>query len=76
VNVGTGRETDVNTLAAHLIRLSGAAVEPVYAPAKAGEQRRSVLDVSRASRELGWTPEVRFEEGLRLTFEWFRTRGS
>jgi UDP-glucose 4-epimerase len=76
VNVGTGRETDVNTLAAHLVRLSGAAVEPAHVPAKAGEQRRSVLDVSLAKRELGWAPEVRFEQGLQLTFEWFRTRGS
>ena len=74
VNIGTGRETDVNTLAAALIRLAGAGVEPAHGPAKPGEQRRSVLDASLAGRLLGWQPKVSLEEGLRRTFEWFREK--
>ena len=74
LNVGTGRETDVNTLAAELIRLSGAPLAAKHGPAKPGEQRRSVIDPSLAGRELGWAPKVTLEEGLRRTFEWFRER--
>jgi nucleoside-diphosphate-sugar epimerase len=37
-----------------------------------GDARRSVLDVSRAERELGWRPEVALAEGLRRTWESMR----
>jgi UDP-glucose 4-epimerase len=74
MNVGTGRETDVVTLAAELVALSGKPLAPVHGAAKVGEQRRSVIDPSLAKRELDWEPRVPLEEGLRRTYEWFRTR--
>ena len=74
VNVGTGRETDVVTLASELVALSGKSLPPIHGPAKAGEQRRSVVDPSLAKRELGWEPRVTLEAGLRQTYEWFRAR--
>lgn len=73
-NVGTGVETSVVTLAQELARHTGFAGKPVHGPAKQGEQRRSVLDVSRAGRELSWKPEVSLAEGLRRTAEWFADR--
>ena len=73
-NVGTGVETDVNTLFGHLNRLTGAEVEEQHGPAKPGEQQRSVLDASKAERVLGWRPEVPLDEGLARTVEWFRSR--
>jgi nucleoside-diphosphate-sugar epimerase len=39
------------------------------APARLGEFQRSVLDVSRAERALGWRAEVPLEDGLRRTWE-------
>ncbi len=74
MNIGTGRETDVVTLATKLVGLSGKAIEPVHGPAKAGEQRRSVIDSSLAKRELGWEPRVALDEGLRRTYHWFAER--
>jgi UDP-glucose 4-epimerase len=74
LNIGTGRETDVNTLAAALIALSGRELQAERGSAKAGEQRRSVIDCSRAERVLGWEAEVSLEDGLRQTFEWFRRK--
>ena len=74
-NVGTGVETDVNTLFGHLNRLTGANVEERHGPAKPGEQQRSVLDTALARRVLGWAPRVALDEGLARTVEWFRTRG-
>ncbi|MGH7898413.1 MAG: NAD-dependent epimerase/dehydratase family protein [Candidatus Binatia bacterium] len=76
LNIGTGRETDVVTLAEKLIELSGRRVEPVHGPTKTGEQRRSVIDPGLAKRELGWEPRVALDEGLRRTFEWFEKQGS
>jgi UDP-glucose 4-epimerase len=74
VNVGTGVETDVNRLAELMIQASGSTSEVKHGPAKQGEQRRSVIDCTKAAERLGWRPTVPLAEGLRRTVEWFRTR--
>lgn len=71
-NVGTGVETDVNALAAHLQRLTGATDRARHGPAKPGEPRRSVLDCGRAARMLGWMPAGALEDGLEATVAFFR----
>lgn len=71
INVGTGTETDVNTLFRILKGLTGSSVEETHVPGKAGEQQRSVLDNGRARRLLGWAPSVTIEEGLAKTVDWF-----
>ncbi len=76
VNIGTGRETDVNQLAATLLEVSGSRSEVRHGPAKGGEQRRSVIDVRRAAELFGWTPEVSLRDGLARTVEFFRARVS
>jgi UDP-glucose 4-epimerase len=74
LNVGTGVETDVNTVHALLARAAGSDARPEHAPARLGEQRRSCIDPSAAARALGWRPEVGIADGLARTFEWFRAR--
>jgi UDP-glucose 4-epimerase len=69
LNVGTGIETSVLELYDLCRRVAGVDVEPEMAPARLGELERSVLDASLAERELGWTPEVGLEEGLRRTWD-------
>ena len=71
-NVGTGVETSVNRLFALLRDMTGASAQEVHGPAKPGEQRRSVLDAGRLSRETGWRARVSLEEGLRRTVAYFR----
>ena len=68
-NVGTGIETSVLELYGLCRRVAGVEVEPELAPARLGELERSVLDASLAERELGWTPQVGLEHGLRRTWE-------
>ena len=74
INVGTGIETNVNQLYRSLAAAAGVNMPPEYAPARPGEQSRSVISPARAGRELGWKPEVGLEDGLRRTFEYFRDR--
>jgi UDP-glucose 4-epimerase len=73
VNIGTGIETSVVTLFARLRAAAGGRGEARHAPAKPGEQRRSLLDPSRARRLLGWSPRVTLDEGLRRTLAAART---
>jgi UDP-glucose 4-epimerase len=70
-NVGTGVETDVNTLAGILTRVSGASSAIEYAPFRPGEQLRSAVRIDKAARVLGWRPEVGLEQGLAETFKFF-----
>jgi UDP-glucose 4-epimerase len=72
VNIGTGVETSVNDLYRRLTTAAGGAAPARHGPAKAGEQRRSVLDASHAKRLLGWTPATPLDAGLRKTIEHFR----
>lgn len=74
INLGTGRETSVLELAQALMRASGRQATLQHAPARPGEQRRSVVSVAKAGEVLGWTPEVGLEAGLARTFEWFAGR--
>ena len=74
-NLGTARETSVLDLARGLCAAAGFDPSRIqHGPAIAGEQRRSVLDPSKAARELGWVAGTRLAEGLPLTYEWFQAR--
>ncbi len=75
VNIGTGLETSVTELAARMSEVAGSTVEPEFAPAKVGEQRRSVLDASMAADLLGWRPAMVLADGLRETIDFFRREG-
>lgn len=70
-NIGTARETDVNTLFRLLRDRLSPSCKEVHAEAKPGEQRRSILDFQKARRVLDWAPNVTLEEGLDKTADWF-----
>jgi UDP-glucose 4-epimerase len=70
-NVGTGIETSVLDLYDAIERASGIEREAELAPARLGELQRSVLDISRTGRELGWRPELSLADGLAQTWRSF-----
>lgn len=72
-NIGTGIESNVNELFAHVRDLAGFQCEERHGPSKAGEQKRSVLEASKARRMLNWQPQLTFAEGLRETVQFFRS---
>lgn len=70
-NVGTGKETTVNTIAKSLIKASGKSVSPRHNPPRMGEQRRSCIDSSKFKKDHGWQPAQLLDDGLKTTFEFF-----
>jgi UDP-glucose 4-epimerase len=72
VNIGTGIETSVNQLYRRLAAAAGVTRPAEHAPARPGEQQRSVLDASRAKRLLGWAPTTSLEHGIDKTLAAFR----
>jgi len=73
LNIGTSRETSVVELFKILKEISGKdGIEEVHGPSKEGEQRRSQLSYEMAKKAIEWEPEVSIEEGLKLTYNWFK----
>src|ERR1700677_2541952 len=75
-NIGTGVETSVNQLFGTLANAAGTSRAAEFGLARAGEQRRSVILPERASRELGWRPQVELSDGLAQTLHYFRDRAA
>jgi UDP-glucose 4-epimerase len=73
-NVGTSIESDVNKLFYELRNHLNPSCPEQHAPAKAGEQQRSVISFKKIEQELGWHPTVQLDEGLRLTAEYFKKK--
>lgn len=74
INIGTGVETSVNQLYRTLAGVAQSGHSATHAPARPGEQKRSVIAAGRAARELGWKPQVTLEEGLKHTYQFFQQR--
>jgi UDP-N-acetylglucosamine/UDP-N-acetyl-alpha-D-glucosaminouronate 4-epimerase len=72
-NVATGRRVSLNELVQRLRELIGSDLEADHGPARPGDVRDSLADVTRAEQELGYRPEVEFEEGLQRTLDFHRT---
>jgi dTDP-glucose 4,6-dehydratase len=47
-----------------------------YVKDRPGHDRRYALDSSKIQRELGWSPLVSFEEGIRRTIGWYQTNSA
>jgi nucleoside-diphosphate-sugar epimerase len=73
-NVATGRRVDLNETFAILKQLTGYKGEVAYGPERAGDVKHSLADMAKAEKHLGYKPQVDFEEGLRRTIAWYRTR--
>lgn len=71
-NVGTGKETSVNTLFQEINLHFKNKFKEVHGPAKIGEQKTSCLSWAKIKKDFGWTPKVDFKTGIKKTYEWFR----
>jgi UDP-glucose 4-epimerase len=70
--VGTGRETGINELAAAVGRATGRKVETRHGPALAGDVRRNVSRIDKAADRLGFRASVGIDDGLGRTAEWWK----
>ena len=71
-NIGTGKETDINTIFQKLKKITNSNLKAVHCLEKKGEQKRSCLDYKKAQKELSWKPKYNLDEGLIKTVEWFK----
>jgi GDP-L-fucose synthase len=70
INIGTGVDCSIRTLADTIARVVGYTGTFVYDTTKPNGTPRKLLDVSRL-RALGWEAHTSLEEGIRRTYRWY-----
>jgi UDP-glucose 4-epimerase len=71
-NIGTGVETSDRQLHSAVAAAAGAPDDPEFAPPRLGDLKRSCLDVRLAEMVLGWHPQIKLDDGIRRTVDYFR----
>src|SRR5499427_9042146 len=73
-NVGCGSRTSLLEIIAMLEAMLGHPLKRKHTPSRVGDVPHTLADIERAKREMGYTPSVDFDEGLRRTVEFFTGR--
>ena len=75
VNLGNPQELTILEFARRIKDLTASQSPIIFKPLPEDDPRRRQPDIARATRLLGWEPQVPLEEGLRTTIEYFRRKG-
>lgn len=72
INVGTGKDVTIREMAETMKRVVGFKGELKFDSSKPDGSKRKLIDVSRLTA-MGWTYSVELEEGLKKTYDWYKT---
>jgi UDP-glucose 4-epimerase len=72
--LGSGHGTTLNELLDVMRTVTGLPIEVDYVDFRAGEVRDTWCQVDKARAAFGYDPNTPLEEGLRLTWDWFRAQ--
>ena len=70
-NIATGSRFSLNQTFEMLRKIIGFSGSAKFAPARAGDVKHSLADITLAQKHLGYSADVSFEEGLKRTVEWY-----
>jgi dTDP-glucose 4,6-dehydratase len=73
VNIGNPDEISLKEFAEEIIALTGTAQKIVYKPLPVDDPKQRQPDISKAKDILRWQPKVARKEGLKITYEYFRS---
>ncbi len=72
VNLGSGEEISIQDLVTKIVELTGFEGQLVWDTSRPNGQPRRGLDTSKAKARFGFQAQVKLEEGLKRTVEWYR----
>ncbi len=71
-NIGSAEERRNIDVVSTILRILNKPLELIrFIPDRPGHDFRYSLDSTKIKKELGWSPEIRFEEGLEMTVRWY-----
>ncbi|GAC1586266.1 MAG: SDR family oxidoreductase [Chitinophagaceae bacterium] len=73
VNIGNPNEISLKDFAEEIIKLTGTKQQVVYKPLPTDDPKQRKPDITRAKEILGWSPKVNRAEGLKITYDYFKS---
>ncbi len=73
-NIASGKQISVNDLVKKINEILGKNIKPVYENPRPGDPKYSEADISKANKALGYKPKYSFNEGLKITVDWYLKR--
>lgn len=71
INIATSQRISLNQLYTYLTQIVKKDIPPKYAPARTGDVKHSLADITLAEKLLGYRPTIDLKEGLEQTVAWF-----
>ena len=72
INLGSGKDISINRLLKGICDYYGYTGDWEHKPARTSDVRNLCADSKRAREILGFVPSVNFEEGIKLTLDWYK----
>lgn len=72
VNIACQQRVSLNQILVILRELLNKDIPAKYADLRPGDVRDSLADITRAKKVLGYSPQIDFEQGLRLAIDWYK----
>jgi dTDP-glucose 4,6-dehydratase len=73
VNIGNPNEISLKDFAEEILALTGNKVKIVYKPLPVDDPKQRQPDITKARTLLGWEPKVSRRDGLKITYEYFKS---
>ena len=73
VNIGNPSEITISQFAEEIIKLTGTNQKVIYKDLPVDDPKQRQPDITRAREILNWEPKVSREEGLKITYDYFRS---
>jgi dTDP-glucose 4,6-dehydratase len=73
VNIGNPSEITIKDFAEEIIKLTGTSQKIVYQPLPKDDPKQRQPDISKARSILNWEPKVSRKEGLKITYDYFKS---
>ncbi|MBN8687142.1 MAG: SDR family oxidoreductase [Chitinophagales bacterium] len=71
-NIACGEQTSLLELFNGLNKEANTTLQPIFGPERLGDVKHSLADISKAVKLLGYSPAVTVNEGLKMTFAWYK----
>ena len=73
MNVACGDQISLNDMIELLKKISGKEINATYLPERAGDVKHSKASIDKIKEILNYQPEYRFQVGLEIVYEWYKT---
>lgn len=73
VNIGNPNEISLKEFAEEVLALTGNATSIIYKPLPVDDPKQRQPDITKAKQILGWEPKINRQEGLKITYDYFKS---